>query len=137
MPVTRRTVWIRSASRSGDSAADPCRILADRPRRPLPEAVAVEDRDRVAGPGESGTVGIGDRVDVVAGDVGDGQVDEGRRQRRRRASRPPLNAETCLRTVLTSTIPMPEESSSSCRARFSAGDDARPVAGSRAPSCRR
>ena len=36
------------------------------------------------------------------------------------ASRPPLNAETCLRTVLTSTMLIPEESSSSCRSRFSA-----------------
>ena len=31
------------------------------------------------------------------------------------ASRPPLNAETCLRTALTSTIAIPEDSSSSCR----------------------
>ena len=38
------------------------------------------------------------------------------------ARRPPLKAETCLRTVFTSTMLIPEESSSSCRSRFSAAE---------------
>ena len=114
----------------------PLKELADRGRRAVPEAVAVENRDRVAARVESGTVGS-----VIASMWSPATSETVRLIRvagsAAFASRPPLNAETCLRTVLTSTMPMPEESSSSCSARFSARRRRRPAEGWRAPSCRR
>ena len=70
-------------------AAAVCRCSRIDRRGPVPEAVPVEDRDRVGGARAVGDGRVGDRVDVVAGDVGDGQVDQPRRRERRpRAGRP-------------------------------------------------
>ena len=60
----------------GTRESGPWRCSRIDSRRPVPQAVSVEDRDRVAGAGRVGHRRVGDRVDVVAGDVGDGQVDE-------------------------------------------------------------
>ena len=82
--MTRTTVWIASGSSSGDSASALRRCSridrGVRAQRPLPWRTATASAAREL----SGDARVGDRVDVVAGDVGDREVDQARGRRRRR-----------------------------------------------------
>ncbi len=90
VPVTSRAVWIRSGVERGRLGVGPARGGRGPTRAPDPRgrgpwrtAMASAARGRV------GDARVGDRVEVVTGDVGDGQVDHRRRQRRlRQAARP-------------------------------------------------
>ena len=83
-PVTRTTVWIASGSSSRRLGVAPRRCSRIDGGARVPEAVAVEDRDRVVGSRAVRDARVGDRVDVIAGDVGDREVDQARGRRRRR-----------------------------------------------------
>ena len=91
-----------AAEAGGDSDAGRSRcartLAGARSQRPWPRRTATAS----AGVEVSWTLGSVIASSDVAGDVGDGQVDQARRGDARSARRPPLIAETCLRTVLTS-----------------------------------
>ena len=135
-PVTSSSVWISAPCSSGDSAAARLEVLADRRRDAVPEPVAVEDRDRVGGPRAVGDGRVGDRVEVVAGDVGDGQVDQPRRCGRRGQ---PAALER--RDVLAHRVDLddadPRREQQLVQVALLRRARRRPAAGWRAPSCRR
>ena len=96
-----------AVSSEGDSAPGGVgQVGADRLRHRIPEAVALEHGDRVGDRGRVGNGRVGDRVERVAGDVGDGEVEIVAPRHRHRQTAA-LEAETCLRTLFTSAIDAP------------------------------